>query len=99
LFKSSRKGIILGCKVLEGNLALGKNFRVITAMGPVYSGKIGSLHVEKDAVREAKVGQKVGLKISEFNQASIGDLVECYEKLQAEGHVPWQAKGGIFVIS
>ena len=99
LFKSSRKGIILGCEVLEGNLALGKNFRVITAMGPVYSGKIGSLHIEKVAVKEAKVGQKVGMKISEFNQASIGDLVECYEKLRAEGHAPWQAKGGIYVIS
>ena len=40
LFKSSRRGIILGCEVLKGTLALGKKFRVISAMGPVYSGQI-----------------------------------------------------------
>jgi len=84
LFKSSRRGIILGCEVLEGTLVQGKNFRVISAMGPVYSGKIESLHIEKDVVKEAKVGQKVGLKISDFNRAKKGDLVETYQKLKPE---------------
>ncbi len=99
LFKSSRKGTILGCEVLEGTLIQGKNFRVISAMGPVYSGKIESLHIEKDAVKEAKVGQKVGLKISNFNRAKKGDLVETYEKLKREAGDTWHPRGRVFLIS
>ena len=99
LFKSSRKGIILGCEVLEGTLAPRKNFRLIAAMGPVYSGKIESLHIKNDAVKEARVGQQVGLKISGFNKGNVGDLVECYERTRTERHAHWQAKGGVVFIS
>ena len=99
LFKSSRKGIILGCAVLEGALFQGKNFRVISAMGPVYSGKIESLHIDRDAVKEAKVGQKVGLKISDFNRAKKGDLVETYEKVKPEASTTWHPRGRVFLIS
>ena len=96
LFKSSRKGIILGCEVLKGALGLGVNFRVISAMGPVYSGEIESLHIEKHAVKEARVGQKVGLKIADFKKATIGDLVECFEIVRPEIKTSWQPKGGVF---
>lgn len=99
LFKSSRKGSILGCEVLRGALAQGKKFRIISAMGPVYSGKIESLHIEQDAVKEAKKGQQVGLKISDFNQAKKGDLVETYEKQKPEASATWHPKGRVYVIS
>jgi translation initiation factor IF-2 len=99
LFKSSRRGIILGCEVRKGTLALGKKFRVISAMGPVYSGKIESLHIEKDTVKEAKAGQQVGLKISDFKKAKVGDLVECYETTKQEVPLTWQPRGGVFVIT
>jgi translation initiation factor IF-2 len=99
LFKSSRKGSILGCDVLQGALVQGKKFRIISAMGPVYSGKIESLHIEKDAVKEAKKGQKVGLKITDFNQAKKGDLVETYEKQKSEASATWHPRGRVYVIS
>ena len=35
-FKSGPKGMVIGCEVLEGAIELGKEFRVITAMGPAY---------------------------------------------------------------
>jgi translation initiation factor IF-2 len=96
LFKSSRKGIILGCEVLKGTLSLGKNFRVISAMGPVYQGKIESLYIERDAVKEAKVGHQVGLKISGFKNAKVGDLIECYETAKPKQSRVWHPKGGVF---
>ena len=68
-------------------------------MGPVYSGKIESLHIEQDAVKEAKKGQQVGLKISDFNQAKKGDLVETYEKQKSEASASWHPKGRVYVIS
>ena len=95
LFKSSRKGIILGCEVLTGKLALGNTFRVLGAMGQMYLGKIKSLHIEKNAVNEARKGQQVGLKISNFNKARIGDMVECYKVAAGQQLKPWQPQGNI----
>jgi len=96
LFKSSRKGIILGCEVLKGKLMLGRSFRVLGAMGPLYTGKIESLHIEKDAVREATKGQQVGLKIRNFNKARIGDLVESFQVAETRYDKPWQPQGKIY---
>ncbi len=54
LFKSSRKGIIIGCDVQEGFIAVGERFRIISAMGPVYEGIIESLHIGDTAVQESR---------------------------------------------
>ena len=98
LFKSSRKGIILGCEVLEGTLSVGKRFRIVSAMGPVYTGKIESLHIQKDRVKEAHPHQQVGLKVIGLKKASIGDLVECFEIARTSGGRIWQPTGGVFRV-
>jgi translation initiation factor IF-2 len=81
---------------LEGVLELGKDFRVITAMGPAYFGKIGSLKIEKNVVKTAKPGQQVGLSIPGWKKGKIGDWVECFEISQPEGGGPWRPRNGIF---
>ena len=96
LFKSSRKGIILGCEVLAGKLGQGKSFRLLGAMGPMYVGKIESLYIEKNAVIEAKKGQQVGLKIRDFNKVKIGDLVESFQSGAGQQVKPWQPQGKIY---
>ena len=96
LFTSSRKGVILGCEVLAGKLALGNSFRVLGAMGQIYTGKIESLHIAKDAVREAVKGQQVGLKIRDFNKARVGDLVESFQATAERNIRPWQSQGKIY---
>lgn len=94
-FKSSRKGIILGCEVQKGQLEQGRRFRVITAMGPVYEGTIESLHIEDHAVHRAQAGQQVGVKIPDFRDAGVGDLVETYRSV-SEGRPPrWGPTGGV----
>ncbi len=95
LFKSSRKDIILGCEVMEGRLALGDPFRIISAMGQVFTGHIESLHIEKDAVKKATVGQQVGIKVPGFNRGRVGDWVECFETVRARGPEPWRPRGGV----
>ena len=94
-FKSSAKGMIIGCEVLEGTIELGKDFRVITAMGPAYFGKITSLQIEKQNVKSAKPGQQVGIKLIGWNKARVDDLVECFESLQPKGGGPWKPRSGI----
>lgn len=95
LFPGGRKGIILGCEVLEGRLAAGKRFRLISDPGIVYTGTIGSLHIETRAVNEAAAGRQAGLKIPGFKRAKIGDLVECFEPAPVKDR-RWRPRGGVF---
>ena len=99
LFKSSRKGIIVGCEILKGTLETGQSFRLISAMGPVYTGRIESLHIERDEVASAGVGKQVGIKISDFSRAKVGDLVESFRVDVPKGAKPWQPKGAILNFS
>ena len=98
LFKSSRKGIILGCRVDEGRLQTGDRFRVIAAMGPIHAGIIESLHIERDAVTKATAGQQAGLKISGFKAAKIGDKVEAYRIIPPPPQGKWVPSGKILHI-
>lgn len=95
LFKSCRRGIIIGCEIQSGYLAVGNNFRIISAMGPVYAGKIESMHIEKNAVQKASAGQQAGIKIRDFNNVKTGDLVECFRPLPLRSVPVWQPTGGI----
>jgi translation initiation factor IF-2 len=95
LFKSSRKGIILGCEVLEGHLAVGQHFRIISAIGPVYSGAIASMHIGENIVQKANAGQQAGIKIQDFNKVKIGDLVESYRASASKKTPVWQPRGGV----
>ncbi len=98
-FKSRRQGIIIGCEVLEGMIAMGSKFRVITAMGPAYAGRVSSLQVERKDVKSARPGQQVGLELKGWNRAKIGDLVECYETVgRPAGKGPWKPHPGVFRI-
>jgi translation initiation factor IF-2 len=94
-FKSSHKEMIIGCEVLEGAIELGKEFRVITAMGPAYFGKITSLQIEKQNVKSGKPGQQVGIKLVGWNKARVDDLVECFESLQPKGGGRWKPRSGV----
>ena len=94
-FKAKQKGMIIGCKVAEGVLELGKPFRVITAMGPAYSGTIGSLQIENHPVKIARENQQVGIEIKGWKKAKIGDWVECYHVDQPANEKMWQASSRV----
>jgi len=94
-FRSSPKGVVIGCEVLEGSIELGNDFRVITAMGPAYFGKIISLQIERQNVKKARPGQQVGIKLEGWNKAKVDDLVECYESIQQKGASRWKPRSGV----
>jgi translation initiation factor IF-2 len=95
LYKSSRKGIIIGCEVLDGFFATGKRFRIISEMGPVYSGTIESMHIEKSTVQKVSPGQQVGIKIKDFKRVKIGDLVESFHPSPLQKAPVWRPKGEV----
>jgi len=94
LFKGTRHGVILGCEVTAGRLAVGERFRLIGAMGPIYSGKVESLHIEKSEVRAAIPPQRVGLQVHDFQRAAVGDLIESFRPAGPPPPV-WQPKPGV----
>ena len=94
-FKPGPKGMVIGCEVLEGAIELGKEFRVISAMGPAYFGKITSLQIEKQNVKSGKPGQQVGINLVGWNKARVDDLVECFESLQPKGGGRWKPNSGV----
>jgi translation initiation factor IF-2 len=97
LFKGTRKGIIVGCEVREGFLAVGQRYRIISPMGPVYTGRIESMHIEERPVQKATRGQQVGIRIRDFNKARIGDLVESFRAAPKKAR--WEPKGGVVRIT
>ncbi len=97
-FKSTKGGVILGCEVVEGAVQVGKAFRIVSAMGPIYSSRIESLQIEKNKVREARSGQQVGVKISDFTDGKVGDFIECYE-VSTPKKTTWSPKGDIIHLT
>lgn len=97
-FKSSPGDIIIGCEVKDGRFVTGNRFRVISAFGTVYEGRIESLQVEKRPVKEAHPGEQVGIKISGFNRVNVGDFVECFEVHTPKRASPWHPEGQIFYL-
>ena len=94
-FRPGPKGMVIGCEVLDGVIELGKEFRVITAMGPAYFGKITSLQIEKQNVKLGKPGQQVGIKLMGWNKARVDDLVECFETRKPKAGGPWKPGSGV----
>ena len=98
LFKSTRKGIIIGCEVTSGFLSVGRHFRIISAMGPVYSGVISSMHIGENVVQKAVAGQRVGIKLADFKSVRIGDIVETYSFPTSKKVPSWRPSGVIIRI-
>ncbi len=93
VFKA-KKGEILGCEVEEGAVQVGRNFRVVSAMGPVHSSRIESLQVEKHPVKEARHGQQVGVQVAGYMGAKVGDYIECFETGPPKSRA-WSPEGRI----
>ena len=98
LFKSGHKDSILGCEVSAGVLEVGKDFRVISAMGPIYSGRIESMQIERKPIKQATPHQQGGIKIRGFNSAKVGDLVESFRTVSPKKSYVWSPKGEIIYV-
>lgn len=97
VFKSGSRDSILGCEVQTGTLEVGRDFRIISAMGPIYTGKIESLQIENKSVKHAKANQQVGIKVHGFKKAKLGDLVESFKTVHSKG-LTWSPKGEVIHV-
>src|SRR5438067_294955 len=77
IFKLS-KGIVAGCLVTDGRIARTARARVLRKRQPVYDGGLSTLRRFQDDVKEVRVGLECGIKLGDFNEYQVGDIIECY---------------------
>jgi len=77
-FNISRVGTIAGCMVQEGKVEREAKLRVLRDNVVINDSKIASLKRYKDEVKEVKAGQDCGIRIENFNDIKVGDVLETY---------------------
>ena len=78
VFELSR-GIVAGCLVTNGRIARSARARVLRKRQPVYDGGISTLRRFQDDVKEVRSGLECGIKLGDFNEYQVGDVIECYQ--------------------
>jgi translation initiation factor IF-2 len=77
-FTISKVGTIAGCMVNEGRVEQAAKIRVLRDDVVINDGKIASLRRYQDEVKEVKAGQDCGIRIENFNDIKVGDILETY---------------------
>src|SRR6266436_3863210 len=78
IFELSR-GIVAGCLVTDGRIARAARARVLRKRQPVYDGGISTLRRFQDDVKEVRSGLECGIKLGDFSEYHVGDVIECYQ--------------------
>lgn len=78
VFELSR-GIVAGCLVTNGRIARAARARVLRKRQPVYDGGISTLRRFQDDVKEVRSGLECGIKLGDFSEYQVGDVIECYQ--------------------
>jgi len=73
------KGIVAGCLVTDGRIARAARARVLRKRQPVYDGGLSTLRRFQDDVKEVRSGLECGIKLGDFNEYQVGDVIECYQ--------------------
>ena len=73
------KGIVAGCLVTDGRIARTARARVVRKRQPVYDGGISTLRRFQDDVKEVRSGLECGVKLGDFSEYQVGDVIECYQ--------------------
>ncbi len=85
VFNLSKGGKICGSRVTEGLVKVGANATVMRGRDLIYKGRIQSLRRFQDDVREVKSGLECGIRLDNFEDFEVGDVIEVFtiEKIAA----------------
>ncbi|MEN3033973.1 MAG: translation initiation factor IF-2 [Aquificaceae bacterium] len=78
-FKIKGVGTVAGCYIAEGKILRNARARVVRDGIVIFDGKIESLKHFKEDVNELSKGFECGIKVKDFNDIKVGDIIECYE--------------------
>lgn len=84
VFKVSKVGTIAGSYVLDGKISRNNSVRVIRDGIVVYTGELDSVRRYKEDVKEVTKGMECGLRIKNFNDLKVGDIIEAFEQVEVK---------------
>jgi translation initiation factor IF-2 len=73
------KGVVAGCYVTDGRILRSGRARVLRGRQPIYDGGIGTLRRFQEDVKEVKIGFECGIRLGDFDEYEVGDIIECYQ--------------------
>ena len=72
------KGVVAGCIVNDGRIPRTARARVLRKRQAVYDGGLATLRRFQDEVKEVRAGLECGIKLGDFNEYEVGDIIEAY---------------------
>ena len=72
------KGTVAGCFVTDGRIVRTGRARILRRRQAIYDGGLATLRRFQDDVKEVRAGVECGLKLGDFTEYEVGDIVECY---------------------
>jgi translation initiation factor IF-2 len=72
------KGTVAGCYVSDGRIQRTGRARLLRNRQPIYDGGIATLRRFQDDVKEVRSGVECGIKLGDFFEYEVGDIIECY---------------------
>jgi len=79
LFNIHKVGQVAGGLVLDGKVVKGSQARLLRDNVVIYDGRISSLKRFKEDTKDCAQGLECGIKIENFNDVKLGDIIESYE--------------------
>jgi len=79
IFSVHKVGTIAGSLIVDGKVVRGSHARLLRDNVVIYDGRISSLRRFKDDMKDCSQGLECGIKIENFNDVKMGDVIESYE--------------------
>ncbi len=73
------RGTVAGCAVTDGRILRTARARVLRKRQPIYDGGLATLRRFQDDVKEVRTGLECGIKLGDFTEYEVGDIIECYQ--------------------
>jgi translation initiation factor IF-2 len=77
-FKISKVGTVAGCIVTKGTIERSAKARILREGREIYKGAIDALKRFKDDVKEVAENFECGIKVSNFDDVKVDDVIEAY---------------------
>ena len=87
IFKVSKIGRVAGSKVVDGEILINSNARLIRDGTVMYTGSINSIFREKNAAKKVSAGLECGITLKDFADFKEKDIIEAYKLVENERRI------------
>jgi translation initiation factor IF-2 len=78
IFHVPKVGAVAGSFVSDGKIERNAKARLLRDQVVIYDGRIASLRRIKDDVKEVAAGYECGIRLEDYNDLKLGDIIESY---------------------